>query len=226
MGSIHILVDNKAAEGFVAEHGFALWISVDGRQILFDTGNREALVPNTRKLNLDFTNLTDLGLWDNRISDISTVSDLANLTHLSLGENEIADISPLEELPYLMVLNLSNNDLNDVSPLARLTELALLYLDGNDISDISALAGLVNLEWLYLASNGIMDISPLSNLTDLRELDLRKNFLDRDAYCDLETLGDSNPGMKLGYDPCPYPPAQVSASAGSHSDRVLVVSNS
>ncbi len=60
MGSIQIVVDNKAADSFIAEHGFALWISADGREILFDTGNQEALVPNARKLNLDFTSLTDL----------------------------------------------------------------------------------------------------------------------------------------------------------------------
>jgi 7,8-dihydropterin-6-yl-methyl-4-(beta-D-ribofuranosyl)aminobenzene 5'-phosphate synthase len=60
MGSIKVVVDNKAAEGFVAEHGFALWIEMAGRTILFDTGNREALLPNCRKLNLRFSSLTDL----------------------------------------------------------------------------------------------------------------------------------------------------------------------
>lgn len=62
MGTIAIVVDNKAAEGFVAEHGFALWLEEAGRTILFDTGNQEALLPNCRKLNLDFTRLTDLVL--------------------------------------------------------------------------------------------------------------------------------------------------------------------
>jgi 7,8-dihydropterin-6-yl-methyl-4-(beta-D-ribofuranosyl)aminobenzene 5'-phosphate synthase len=60
MGSIKIVVDNNGAEGFVAEHGFALWIEMADRTILFDTGNREALLPNCRKLDLSFTALTDL----------------------------------------------------------------------------------------------------------------------------------------------------------------------
>ena len=62
MGSIRIVVDNKAADGFVAEHGFALWIKEDEREILFDTGNREALLPNCRRLELNFSSLTDLVL--------------------------------------------------------------------------------------------------------------------------------------------------------------------
>lgn len=65
MGAVTILVDNKAAEGFVAEHGFALWIDVlamENRVILFDTGNQEALLPNIRRLNLNISSLTDLVL--------------------------------------------------------------------------------------------------------------------------------------------------------------------
>lgn len=62
MGSIEIVVDNKAAEGFAAEHGFALWLKGDEREILFDTGNQEALLPNCRKLELNFSSLTDLVL--------------------------------------------------------------------------------------------------------------------------------------------------------------------
>lgn len=62
MGTIRIVVDNKAADGFVAEHGFALWLEADERMVLFDTGNKDALQPNSRKLNLSFTDLTDLVL--------------------------------------------------------------------------------------------------------------------------------------------------------------------
>lgn len=62
MGTIRIVVDNKAADGFVAEHGFALWLEADGRVILFDTGNKDALKPNSEKLKLAFPDLTDLVL--------------------------------------------------------------------------------------------------------------------------------------------------------------------
>ena len=62
MGSVKIVVDNKAAAGFVAEHGFALWVEEGDRRILFDTGDRDALLPNCRKLELNFSSLTDLVL--------------------------------------------------------------------------------------------------------------------------------------------------------------------
>ncbi len=62
MAVIHIVVDNKAAEGFVAEHGFSLWIEADGRHILFDTGNKDALSANLATLKLDLGRLTDLVL--------------------------------------------------------------------------------------------------------------------------------------------------------------------
>jgi len=60
MGKITIVVDNKAANGFAAEHGYALWLEADERVILFDTGNRDALKANSEKLNLDFSSLTEL----------------------------------------------------------------------------------------------------------------------------------------------------------------------
>ncbi len=62
METVTIVVDNKAAEGLVAEHGFALWLEAAGRNILFDTGNDSALLPNCRNLELSFSGLTDLVL--------------------------------------------------------------------------------------------------------------------------------------------------------------------
>ncbi len=34
--TLKIVVDNEAAPGFVAEHGFALWIEAEGQRILFN----------------------------------------------------------------------------------------------------------------------------------------------------------------------------------------------
>jgi len=50
---ITILVDNQAAGQLRGEHGLALWIEAEGRQILFDTGQGHALEPNARVLGLD-----------------------------------------------------------------------------------------------------------------------------------------------------------------------------
>ena len=39
---VTILVDNQAGEGLVAEHGLSLWIRIDDKRILFDTGQGSA----------------------------------------------------------------------------------------------------------------------------------------------------------------------------------------
>jgi hypothetical protein len=46
MGSIRVVVDNKAAAGFVVELGFAPWIEAAGRTILFDTVKRSDSIAN------------------------------------------------------------------------------------------------------------------------------------------------------------------------------------
>lgn len=51
--AITILVDDQAGGGLTAEHGLALWIEVQGRHILFDTGQGGALLPNARVLGID-----------------------------------------------------------------------------------------------------------------------------------------------------------------------------
>ncbi len=50
---ITILVDNQARDGLVAEHGLSLWIETEGRHILFDTGQGNALENNARALGVD-----------------------------------------------------------------------------------------------------------------------------------------------------------------------------
>lgn len=47
-----IVVDNEAGPGFLAEHGFSLWVEADGLKILFDTGQGKALLPNSTALNI------------------------------------------------------------------------------------------------------------------------------------------------------------------------------
>ena len=53
MVSLKILVDNHAASGLAEEHGLAIWIEVDGRRILFDTGQSNALRTNAAALEVD-----------------------------------------------------------------------------------------------------------------------------------------------------------------------------
>ena len=131
-------------------------------------------------IGLEFaTNLTELRLGNNSITDISPLSGLTNLRTLGLGRNSVTDISPLSGLTNLRTLGLSNNGIEDVSTfvevLSGLTNLTNLHLTGNHITDISFLSGLTGLTVLRLEYNRITDISPLSGLTDLTELRLSGN---------------------------------------------------
>lgn len=56
---ITCLVDNRAAEGLLSEHGFSLWIETEKERILFDTGMGDALLHNADRLGIDL-GLTDV----------------------------------------------------------------------------------------------------------------------------------------------------------------------
>lgn len=49
-----VLVENTAErQGFLAEHGLAFWIEIDGRRVLFDTGQTDVIRHNARRLGID-----------------------------------------------------------------------------------------------------------------------------------------------------------------------------
>lgn len=52
---LKIVVDNEAGDGFITEHGLALWIRANSQTILFDTGQGAAILKNSQQLNLNLT---------------------------------------------------------------------------------------------------------------------------------------------------------------------------
>lgn len=50
---ITLLVDYAAKEGLETEHGFAVWVEVGDRSVLFDTGQTEITLNNVKKLGID-----------------------------------------------------------------------------------------------------------------------------------------------------------------------------
>ncbi|PPJ63697.1 leucine-rich repeat domain-containing protein [Cuspidothrix issatschenkoi] len=132
---------------------------------------------NCSQANQTLTQLTELNLHDNQISDTAPLSTLTNLTTLFLSENQINDIKPLSNLTNLTILGLWRNQISDIKPLSNLTELTNLSLSENQISDIKPLSNLTNLTELLLNKNQIRDTAPLSNLTNLTYLDLWQNPL-------------------------------------------------
>lgn len=51
--SITLLVDNKAGEGLECVHGFAAWIKIRDRRILFDTGQKDVILKNSERLGIN-----------------------------------------------------------------------------------------------------------------------------------------------------------------------------
>ena len=119
--------------------------------------------------------LQELDLNGNQISDIKPLSSLVNLQSLDLMVKKIIDIKPLSSLVNLQKLNLNHNQISDIKPLSSLVNLSKLLLNGNQISDINPLASLVNLQWLSLEINQISDIKPLDSLVNLQTLLLNNN---------------------------------------------------
>ncbi|MDB9455141.1 trypsin-like peptidase domain-containing protein, partial [Dolichospermum circinale CS-541/06] len=77
-----------------------------------------AKTQNCDQANQTLTNLTELNLNGNQISDIKPLSNLTNLTSLNLWGNQISDIKPLSNLTNLTSLNLWGNQISDIKPLS------------------------------------------------------------------------------------------------------------
>ena len=122
------------------------------------------------------TNLVELRLGLNQISEVSSLRGLTKLTVLDLHRNQrISDVSPLKNLTNLVWLSLRGNQILDMSPLTNLTTLTFLHIGYNSISDISSLKNLAKLTFLNLDENRISDISLIKDLTNLTELHLDDN---------------------------------------------------
>ncbi|MEG4082849.1 leucine-rich repeat domain-containing protein [Microcoleus sp. POL10_C6] len=121
------------------------------------------------------SNLTDLNLENNQISDLTPLQSLTNLTDLNLENNQILDLTPLQSLTNLTDLNLSHNQISDLRLLQSLTNLKRLSLENNPISDLTPLQSLTNLTYLNLSHYQISDLRLLQSLTILTNLNLFHN---------------------------------------------------
>ncbi|MXV74957.1 hypothetical protein F4Z99_11880 [Candidatus Poribacteria bacterium] len=137
------------------------------------------------------TNITELDISQNPITDLRPLSNLTQLTGLHFwhfpGNSTNLDLRPLASLINLEVTTFEGNGISDITPLAGLKKLRELHLTNNRIEEVHSLAGLIDLEILFLEGNGITDISPLSNLKKLRILHLKYNNIQ-----DLSPVSDLN----------------------------------
>lgn len=127
--------------------------------------------------NVDVLKVTQLKLFDKKVTDISELSRLKNLTKLNLGFNHISSISALKGLTKLQELIINNNYIMSLSPLKGFIQLKVLNLAGNQVAKLADLKGLVQLEKLILAHNNFTDITALKGLSKLKELSIAGNII-------------------------------------------------
>jgi len=110
----------------------------------------------------DFTKVENLSLVGLRITSVtygvSTLRRLSNLKEVNLANNKISQISSLSELKGLQTLILMGNRIKEIGAL-NLPVLTSLNLDNNQITAVSGLRGLKKLEDLSLENNFITDAS-------------------------------------------------------------------
>ena len=132
------------------------------------------------------TNLTELVIWHNQISDLSPIAGLINLRVLYAHDNALSDISPVRGLTNLTQLVFDRSQVSDISPVRGLTNLTHLEFDETPVSDISPVRGLTNLTSLELHRTLVSDLSPIANLTKLKRL-----------YCWDANISDLSPIARL-----------------------------
>ncbi|CAG37477.1 MBL fold metallo-hydrolase [Desulfotalea psychrophila] len=71
-----IVVDNRAAEGLIAEHGYALHIETSAGNLLLDTGNKLAFVANAEALGVNLQEVSALVLSHGHYDHTGGIADI------------------------------------------------------------------------------------------------------------------------------------------------------
>jgi len=117
--------------------------------------------------------LTRLGLGGNRIGDVSALPDCGAITHLLLNANPLEDIGPLSKIPSLVSLELSKTRVTSIAPLSGLP-LAYLSLLETPVSDYAPLIELPQLEWVRLSDLPSDQLPVCGELFRLKDLMLQR----------------------------------------------------
>ncbi len=134
------------------------------------------------------SDVTELDLSDQNISDIRALSRCSNLERLNLSGNNVTDLTPLLDLHNLTWLNLMDNRVSDLLPLMGLSKLTYLDVENNYLEDITAVSAMVYLEELYLSQNRLDSIEPITSLSYLKKLGLKDVGLTNDDLDELKGM--------------------------------------
>lgn len=144
----------------------------------------------TKKDKLHYLDLSGLELE----SIPEEVLDVSWIGALSLSNNKIKDISILSQMKQLHKLSATNNLIEDISVLAAMPKLRFIFLAGNKIQDITQIKGQSRLKKLVLSDNKITSLPDLSEFELLAYLDISGNPLDVPTFA---TIRPQVPLLKI-----------------------------
>lgn len=122
-------------------------------------------------------NLVELTIADSNLTSLEGIEKFSNLEELYIGKNKITDFSKLAELPNLKKLDISESELNNIDIIPSLTKLEQLEVYNNNLEDISSLTNNGTIKVLNLNGNNLNDndIEVLKTMTSLEELGISNN---------------------------------------------------
>ena len=129
------------------------------------------------------SSLANIDLFENDISDVSSIGNVTSLLSIELGYNQATNLSSLAGLTNLSYLGITQNGVTDISFISGLRSLRELWAAYNPIADLGPLGALTNLEVLALANCVTTNLAPVELLTQLREI----YFLDN-PFSDISSL--------------------------------------
>ncbi|MBQ2745354.1 MAG: leucine-rich repeat domain-containing protein [Lachnospiraceae bacterium] len=125
----------------------------------------------------DLERVTYLATWDDVITSIKGISFLTNLEEIHIGSNYISDISEMATLKHIKCIDVSNGYIKEISDFSKCGNLESLYLSGNMIEDVSPIANIPNIKFVDLNCNLIKSIEPLKDAKNLETLCIESNCI-------------------------------------------------
>ena len=171
-------------------------LDLSKKQILDKDEFKKSLVllPNLKKLDMSYTNLTNEELgnlrtefpnikidWVVFLSKWSVRTDAVSfsvlVTQYDYRRMTTEDIQVLKYCTELQALDLGHQAIEDITVLGEyLPNLRVLILADNKIKDISPLANMKHLHYLELFMNDITDATPLAECKELVDLNISFNY--------------------------------------------------
>ncbi|SFU45553.1 Carbohydrate binding module 27 [Clostridium sp. DSM 8431] len=130
------------------------------------------------------TNLRDLDVTGNSITDVTPITSLMSLKYLSLDNNSVTDamLNTLSSMTSLLSLSVTGTKVTNIDPVAKLVNLKYLYISNTDVSDLTPVKGLSELRYLYLCNTKVKDIAPVYSCQKLMILGISGNGMNYNIW--------------------------------------------